>query len=96
MAAIREKAKKFQKMVSGLKGKHPQAFLDPELPLLDRFVFYLIFYSNPVTHARRAYKGLTDEKHFTSWNEVRVATTREVKGKMGPIFEIVVVDLFPT
>lgn len=78
MAAIREKAKKFQKFVKGLKGKYPQAVPDKGKPLLDRFVFYLLFYSNPVTYARKAYRSLTDDKQFASWSEVRVSTVREI------------------
>ena len=78
MAAIRDKAKKFQKFVKGLQSKHPQAVPDEATPLLDRFVFYLLLYSNPVTYARKAYKALRDEKSFASWMEVRVATVREI------------------
>ena len=78
MTAIREKAKKFSKFVKGLQGKYPQAVPDPSLPLLDRFVFYLLFYSNPTAAAKKAYKGLTDDKEFASWSEVRVATVREI------------------
>lgn len=78
MAAIREKAKKFQKFVQGLQEKYPQAVPDPGQPLLDRFVYYLLSYSNPLANSRKAYRSLTDEKHFASWSEVRVATVREI------------------
>ncbi|RMG13330.1 MAG: hypothetical protein D6731_12420 [Planctomycetota bacterium] len=78
MAAIREKAKKFQKFVKGLEGKYAQALPDPKLPLLDNFVFYLLLYSNPVTHAKKAFRALRDEKRFAGWMEVRVATPREI------------------
>jgi hypothetical protein len=60
VAAIRDKAKKFHKFVKGLQSKHPQALPDGEAPLLDRFIFYLFLYSNPVTYARRAYKAFKD------------------------------------
>ena len=46
--------------------------------MLDRFVFYLLFYSNPITFARKAQKALTDDDQFASWSEVRVATVREI------------------
>lgn len=78
MAAIREKAKKFQRFVKGLKGKYGNALPEANKPLLDQFVFYLLFYSNPVTYAKKAYKSLTDDKQFASWSEVRVATVREI------------------
>lgn len=78
MAGVRDKTKKFSRFVKGLEGKYATALPDPDAPLLDAFVFYLLFYSNPVTHARRAYKALTDDKNFASWSEVRVSTAREI------------------
>jgi len=78
VAAIREKAKKFHKFVKGLQEKYPQALPDEQMKLLERFIFYLLFYSNPVTNAHKAFKALTDDKHFASWSEVRVATVREL------------------
>jgi hypothetical protein len=78
MAAIREKAKKFQKFVKGLESKHSPVLPDPKMPLLDRFIFYLLFYSNPVTYAKKAFRAFKDEKRFSGWNEVRVATVREI------------------
>lgn len=77
MAAVREKAKKFQRFVKGLKSKYGNA-LPEDKPLLDRFIFYLLFYSNPVTYAKKAYKSFTDDKAFASWSEVRVSTVREI------------------
>ena len=89
MAAIRDKAKKFQKFLQGLKDKHPQALSEPGRPLLEKFVFYLLFYNNPIPNARKAVKSLTNDQLFTSWNEVRVATVRELtevleEAKVGP------------
>lgn len=78
MAGVRDKTKKFSRFVKGLEDKYAPALPEPGAPLLDTFVFYLLFYSNPVTHARRAYKALTDDKTFASWSEVRVATAREI------------------
>jgi hypothetical protein len=78
VAAIRDKTKKFHKFVKGLKGKYATALPDDSQPLLDRFVLYLFFYSNPITYAKRAYKALTDDKQFASWSEVRVSTMREL------------------
>lgn len=78
MAGVRDKAKKFSRFVKGLESKHKSALPDKSTPLLDAFVFYLLFYSNPVTNARRAHKALTDDKQFTSWSEVRVSTAREI------------------
>jgi len=78
MAGVRDKAKKFSRFVKGLEAKHKAALPDKSTPLLDAFVFYLLFYSNPVTNARRAHKALTDDKLFTSWSEVRVSTAREI------------------
>jgi len=78
VAAIRDKAKKFHKFVKQLEGKHAQAVPDAKLPLLDRFVFYLLFYASPVTNAKKAYKAFTNDQVFASWNEVRVATVREI------------------
>lgn len=75
---IREKAKKFQKFVKGLEEKHPQALPKRGAPLLERFVFYLLAYSNPVSAAKTVVADLTDERTFGSWNEVRVATVREL------------------
>lgn len=78
MAAIRDKAKKFQKFLHGLRDKHPQALNEPERPLVERFVFYLLLYSNPATSARKAVKTFTNDQLFASWNEVRVSTVREL------------------
>jgi len=78
MAGVRDKAKKFSRFIKGLESKHKSALPDKSTPLLDAFVFYLLFYSNPVTNARRAHKALTDDKQFTSWSEVRVSTAREI------------------
>ena len=78
MAVTADKRKKFQKFVKGLQGKHPQALPDQEAPLLDRFIFYLLLYSNPVTYAKKAYKAFKDDKVFASWMEVRVSTVREI------------------
>lgn len=78
MATIRDKSKKFHKFVKGLSSKYASALPDESQPLLDRFIFYLFFYSNPVTYAKKASKALTDPKEFASWNEVRVSTVREV------------------
>lgn len=78
MAAIRDKAKKFQKFVKGLSDKYGTALPDKNAPLLERFVFYLLFYSNSTTNARKAIKAFTNDQQFTSWNEVRVATVREI------------------
>ncbi|MCA8921757.1 MAG: hypothetical protein KDD82_08105 [Planctomycetes bacterium] len=52
--------------------------LAPDQPLLDRLVFYLLFYGNSTTNARRALKSFLDTDQFVSWNEVRVATEREI------------------
>jgi hypothetical protein len=78
VAAIRDKAKKFHKFVKGLNDKYGTALPDMNAPLLERFIFYLLFYSNATTNARKAVKAFTNEQHFTSWNEVRVATVREI------------------
>ncbi|MGE0710588.1 MAG: hypothetical protein AB7N76_27345 [Planctomycetota bacterium] len=78
MAAIRDKSKKFHKFLQGLKAKYAQALPNDNEPMLDRFVFYLLFYSNPIGFARKAQKSLTDDGHFASWSEVRVATVREI------------------
>ena len=89
MSGIRDKAKKFQKFLQGLREKHPQALNEPDRPLLERFVFYLFFYGNPAANARKAVKTLTNDQLFASWNEVRVSTVRELtevleEAKVGP------------
>lgn len=78
MAAIRDKAKKFHKFVKDLGSKYGPALPDKNAPLLERFVFYLLFYSNSTPSARKAIKAFTNDQQFTSWNEVRVATVREI------------------
>ncbi len=78
MAGIRDKAKKFQKFVETLGDKYPQALPEKGGPLLERFLFYLLFYANPAANAKKVIKGFTDDKVFSSWNEVRVATRREI------------------
>jgi hypothetical protein len=78
MAAIRDKAKKFHKFVKGLESKHAVVLPDMKQPLLDRFIFYLLLYSNPINSAKKGFRALTDENRFASWNEVRVSTVREI------------------
>jgi endonuclease-3 len=78
--AIREKAKKLDKILKTLERKYSRSVLPDEgASLLERFVFYLLFYANPVTNARKAVKALTDPDVFGDWNEVRVATVREIE-----------------
>ncbi|MEZ6187630.1 MAG: hypothetical protein R3F62_21800 [Planctomycetota bacterium] len=76
--AVRDKAKKFHRFVKGLKAKHAQALLGKEHSLLDRLVFYLLSYGNNAANAKKALKTFTDTEQFVSWNEVRVATEREI------------------
>ncbi|MBX3470594.1 MAG: hypothetical protein KF878_27315 [Planctomycetes bacterium] len=78
MSAIREKAKKFQKFVKSLEGKHAQSLPEKERPLLERFVYAVLAYDNPSAQAKKVIKALTDEKVYGSWNEVRVSTVREL------------------
>jgi hypothetical protein len=78
VSAIREKAKKFQKFVKSLEEKHAQALPEKGRPLLERFVYSLLAYTNPSPQAKRVIKSLTDEKTYGSWNEVRVSTVREL------------------
>lgn len=78
MSAIREKAKKFQKFVKTLEGKHAQALPEREKPLLERFLYSLLSYDNPSAQAKKVIKAFTDEKTYGSWNEVRVSTVREL------------------
>lgn len=77
-AAIRDKAKKFHKFLKGIEERHPAALPEKELPLLARFVFYLMAYGNPVANARKVIKHFTDDRIYGSWNEVRVSTVREL------------------
>lgn len=77
--AIREKAKKLDKILKTLERKYSRSVLPDGDTLLERFVFYLLFYANPVTNARKAVKALTDPDVFGDWNEVRVATVREIE-----------------
>jgi endonuclease III len=78
VSAIREKAKKFQKFVKSLEGKHAQALPEKERPLLERFVYAVLAYDNPAPNAKKVIKAFTDEKVYGSWNEVRVSTVREL------------------
>lgn len=77
-AAIRDKAKKFHKFLKGIEERHAAALPEKELPLLARFVFYLMAYGNPVANARKVIKHFTDDRIYGSWNEVRVSTVREL------------------
>ncbi len=77
-AAIRDKAKKFHKFLKGIEERHTAALPEKELPLLARFVFYLMAYGNPVANARKVIKHFTDDRIYGSWNEVRVSTVREL------------------
>lgn len=77
-AAIRDKAKKFQKFLKGIEERHPQCLPEKDRPLLERFVFYLLAYANPVANARKVVKHFGDDHVYGSWNEVRVSTVREL------------------
>jgi endonuclease III len=78
--AIREKAKKLDAILKALEKSYSKTVLPDEgMSLLERFVFYLLFYTNPVTNARKALKLFTDETVFGDWNEVRVSTQRELE-----------------
>jgi hypothetical protein len=78
VSAIREKAKKFQKFMKSLEEKHGPAMPEKDRPLLERFVYSLLAYYNPAANAKKVIKAFTDEKTYTSWNEVRVSTVREL------------------
>ncbi|MBI3726371.1 hypothetical protein HY251_20790 [bacterium] len=77
--AIREKAKKLDKILSTLERTYSRAVLSEGKNLLERFVFYWFFYASPVTNAKKAVKSLLDEEEFADWNEVRVSTQRELQ-----------------
>src|SRR5581483_1536708 len=78
--AIREKAKKLDGILKALEKTYSKNVLpDPSMTMLERFVFYLLFYTSPVTNANRALKTFEDETLFGDWNEVRVATQRELE-----------------
>jgi endonuclease-3 len=78
--AIREKAKKLDAILKTLEKTYSKSVLsDESMTRLERFVFYLMFYSSPVTNARKALKTFEDETLFGDWNEVRVATQREIE-----------------
>ena len=77
MAAVRDK-KKFHKFLLDLKTEFPEVLPDRERPLLEQFVFYLLFYSDSAETARKVIAAFTDHDEFGGWNEVRVATRREI------------------
>ena len=77
--AIREKAKKLEQTLRTLEKKYSRTVLPEGDTLLEKFVFYLLFYGNHVTNAKKAVKALTDPDVFGDWNEVRVATVRELE-----------------
>jgi endonuclease III len=78
--AIREKAKKLEKVLKTLERFYSASVLpETDTGPLERMVFYWLFYTNPVTNARKAVKMLRDEDVFGDWNEVRVATQRELE-----------------
>src|SRR5262245_15037144 len=77
--AIREKAKKLDKVLKALEKFYSRSVLPEGEDPLERLIFYWLFYTNPVTNARKAVKMLLDPDVFGDWNEVRVATQRELE-----------------
>jgi len=77
--AIREKAKKLDKILNTLERFYSRAVLSEGRNVLERFIFYWFFYGSPVTNAKKAVKALADEEEFADWNEVRVSTQRELE-----------------
>jgi endonuclease-3 len=77
--AIKEKAKKLDKVLKALEKHYSRSVLPDGKNTLEQFVFYLLSYTNPVTNARKAVKLLSDETLFADWNEVRVASQRELE-----------------
>lgn len=77
--AIKEKAKKLDKVLKALEKFYSRSVLPEGTVPLERLIFYWLFYTNPVTNARKAVKMLQDENVFGDWNEVRVATQRELE-----------------
>ncbi len=77
---IREKTKKLEKILKTLEDRYGKnAAASNEKSLLDQFILYVLAYENSLPAARKAYKAFTDPKNFVDWNEVRVATLREVE-----------------
>ena len=77
---IREKAKSLGKVLVTLEKRYGQgACLGNDQEILDQFIYYLLFYHNPITNARKVFRQFKDEAQFVDWNEVRVATLREVE-----------------
>jgi endonuclease III len=77
--AIKEKAKKLDKVLKSLEKFYSRSVLPEGDDSLERLIFYWLFYTNPVTNARKAVKMLEDPDVFGDWNEVRVATQRELE-----------------
>lgn len=78
--AIREKAKKLDAILKALEKTYSKSVLPDEgMSLLERFVFYLLFYNSPVTNARKALKTFQDETLYGDWNEVRVSMASELE-----------------
>jgi len=77
--AIKEKAKKLEKVLKSLEKFYSRSVLPEGDDPLERMIFYWLFYTNPVTNARKAVKMLRDESVYGDWNEVRVATERELE-----------------
>ncbi len=77
--AIREKAKKLDRVLKALEKFYSRSVLPEGTDPLERLIFCWLFFTNPVTNARKAVKMLEDENVFGDWNEVRVATQRELE-----------------
>lgn len=77
--AIREKAKKLDKVLKTLEKFYSRSVLPEGEDPLERLIFCWLFFTNPVTNARKAVKMLLDPDVFGDWNEVRVATQRELE-----------------
>jgi endonuclease III len=77
--AIKEKAKKLDKVLKTLEKFYSRSVLPEGEDPLERLIFYWLFYTNPVTNSRKAVKMLLDPDVFGDWNEVRVATQRELE-----------------
>ena len=82
--AVREKAKKFDKIIEALEKKSSPKNLPDEDTCLDQFIHYILYYPNSATSSKRAYKALLNEHDFADWNEVRVATLHEIATALDP------------
>lgn len=76
-AAHKDLKRKLTRIVRALEEKYGPHIYPEDMALLERLLFAMLAFRNPVTNARKAIRALKEA--YADWNEVRAATVRQIE-----------------